>query len=122
MHDAHMGTSALHQACTHNCVSNPHLLCGNSHLEFQDTNKSNIVVLLDHPDPELLFLTFSAENPSLDLAQSISLVEDGAPISEFYHGVLVDPNGELAVISTYQGKVKILQLADGLSVQESDAR
>ncbi|KAF9053599.1 hypothetical protein BDZ89DRAFT_1056185 [Hymenopellis radicata] len=87
-----------------------------------DTNKSNIVVLLDHPDPELLFLTFSAENPSLDLAQTISLVEDGAPMSEFYHGVLVDSNGELAVISTYQGKVKILQLADGLSAQESDAR
>lgn len=58
---------------------------------------------------------------SLKVAQTISLFESGGFVPDFFCDVLVDPTGQIGVVSMYQGKVKILELQDGLCNQEIDA-
>ncbi|EGN98024.1 hypothetical protein SERLA73DRAFT_109335 [Serpula lacrymans var. lacrymans S7.3] len=70
-----------------------------------------ILVLTDHPDPELIFLSYQAsQSGGLDLiyTKHLSLLERGARFAEFFNNVLVDPTGRLAVVSPYTGKLKIV--------------
>ncbi|KAJ7579305.1 CPSF A subunit region-domain-containing protein [Mycena floridula] len=76
------------------------------------TEKCNILVMLDHPEPELLFLSFSGYE--LILEKQISLYERVLRPAEFLNSVLVDPSGAVALVSCYAGKLKAIILDDGL--------
>ena len=77
---------------------------------------TRIAVLTDHPDPRLIVLAYS-----LDDAAGASLVSTGhvelhdryARNAEFVMDVLIDPAGEVAVVSCYAGKLKVVQFEDG---------
>ncbi|KAG7445774.1 uncharacterized protein BT62DRAFT_969553 [Guyanagaster necrorhizus] len=87
-----------------------------------DSARSNIVVLLDQPEPELLFLSFSEREQNLKLDKQLSLSERSPSVrpAEFFSDILVDPSGQLAVVSCYQGKLKVLTLENGSYVKDVD--
>lgn len=71
------------------------------------------MVLTDHPDPELVFLTFDVSESgkkNLSVTRHLALFERSARPAEFCHDVLVDPSGTIAVVSIYAGKLKIVTL------------
>lgn len=87
-----------------------------------DSVRSNVVVLLDQPEPELLFLSFSEREQILKLDKQLSLSERSPSLrpAEFFTDILVDPSGQLAVVSCYQGKLKVLTLENGVYVKDVD--
>ncbi|PBK75055.1 hypothetical protein ARMSODRAFT_929129 [Armillaria solidipes] len=87
-----------------------------------DSARSNVVVLLDQPEPELLFLSFSEREQILKLDKQLSLSERSPSLrpAEFFTDILVDPSGQLAVVSCYQGKLKVLTLENGVYVKDVD--
>ena len=80
------------------------------------------MVLLDQPEPELLFLSFSEREQNLKLDKQLSLSERSPSLrpAEFFTDILVDPSGQLAVVSCYQGKLKVLTLENGVYVKDVD--
>jgi len=76
--------------------------------------KSSLLLTTDHPDPRLLLLRYvSDNNPHLKCTKSVSLHERNARPAEFFCGAIVNPSGNIAVLSSYVGKLKILELSDG---------
>jgi DNA damage-binding protein 1 len=70
-------------------------------------------VLTDHPEPELIFLSFTlngAGSTELKATKYLSLSERSARPSEFCHTLLVDPSGVVVVVSAYMGKLKVVVL------------
>lgn len=85
--------------------------------------KSNLLLLTDHPDPRLVFLSYSTPssgNPFLKPLKSLSLHHHNARTSEFLHTVLVDPSGRVAIVNCYTGKIKVVELEDGLYKNDFD--
>ncbi|KAG8214764.1 CPSF A subunit region-domain-containing protein [Butyriboletus roseoflavus] len=79
------------------------------------TTRISLLVLTDHPDPELIFLLFTASKPGerdLSATRHLALFERSARPAEFCHDVLVDPSGAVAVVSIYTGKLKIIILTE----------
>ncbi|KIK59844.1 hypothetical protein GYMLUDRAFT_74297 [Collybiopsis luxurians FD-317 M1] len=80
-------------------------------------SRCNLFVLLDHPDPEVLILSYTeSEEPGsgkLNLKHQISLEERGSRPAEFCTDALVHPSGEFAVVSCYAGKLKAISIDDG---------
>lgn len=75
----------------------------------------SLLVLTDHPDPELVFLLFTASKSgerTLSTTRHLALFERSARQAEFCHDVLVDPSGAIAVVSIYTGKLKIITLTE----------
>ncbi|KAF5362887.1 hypothetical protein D9758_007154 [Tetrapyrgos nigripes] len=96
-------------------------------IPFADSHRSNILVLLDHPDPELLFLTYTeteAGSGKLEkiVQEIIQLDERGSRPSEFFTDVLVHPSGKFAVVSVYAGRLKVVTLSDGSYYAHSDVQ
>jgi DNA damage-binding protein 1 len=72
-----------------------------------------LLVLTDHPEPELVFLSFTVSrsgNRVLKATKHLSLFERSARSAEFCHDVLVDPSGAIAVVSVYTGRLKVVIL------------
>lgn len=74
-----------------------------------------MLVLTDHPDPELVFLLFTVPKSGekdLSATMHLALSEMGARPAEFCHDVLVEPSGSIAVVSIYTGRLKIITLTN----------
>jgi DNA damage-binding protein 1 len=85
--------------------------------------KSNLLLLTDHPDPRLVFLSYSipsSGSPFLKTLKTLSLHHHHARPSEFLHSILVDPSGRVAVVNGYTGKIKVVELDDGLYANDFD--
>ncbi|KAG2145900.1 CPSF A subunit region-domain-containing protein [Suillus clintonianus] len=73
----------------------------------------SLLVLTDHPEPELIFLSFTvngAGSTEINPTKYLSLSERSARPAEFCHTLLVDPSGGVAVVSAYTGKLKVVVL------------
>ncbi|KXN88147.1 DNA damage-binding protein 1a [Leucoagaricus sp. SymC.cos] len=89
-----------------------------------NSTRSNLVVLLAHPDPELLFLSYAESEDStaeLQPTHQLSLYERTLRTAEFCNDILVHPSGKLAVVSCYIGKLKIINLKAGRYQDDFDA-
>lgn len=89
-------------------------------LQDEFDSRCNLLVLLGHPDPELLFLSYDAASASLVVVKQMSLFERGYPISEFLTDLLVHPSGEFAIAHAYNGKLRLITLAQGSFEAERD--
>lgn len=82
--------------------------------------------MLDHPDPELIFLEYiMSNNGAKDIAELktlkyLSLYERSIRHAEFFQDIILDPSGNIAIASCYVGKVKVLILQGGSFEREFD--
>lgn len=78
----------------------------------------------DHPDPRFFLIDYipstGSPGPHLEFTRTDSLHERGARPTEFFTGAIVDPSGEVAIISSYVGKLKVLELNDAKIVSDFD--
>lgn len=82
----------------------------------QDSKQSNLLVLTDHPDPKLIILTYVVDNSgnsSIVSKEFVDLYDRYARPAEFVTDVAVDPTGQVAVVSCYTGRLKVVQFEDG---------
>lgn len=87
--------------------------------------RSTIVLMIAHPDPELVFFTYidrQGDNPGLEVSKKLSLFERIARPAEFFNDVLVHPSGKLAIVSCYSGKLKIIRLKSGTYDKDYDVQ
>lgn len=90
---------------------------------FLQHGKNNLLLLTDHPDPRLVFLSYSTPSsgsPFLKSLKTLSLHHHHARPSEFLHSISVDPSGTIAVVNCYAGKIKVVELEDGLYTNDFD--
>lgn len=97
----------------HSCIYS----VNNALLARQHTTRLSLLVLTDHPEPELVFLRFTVSKSGerdLSATRRLALFGEGesARPAEFCHDVLVDPSGAIAVVSIYTGKFKIITLTE----------
>ncbi|KAG5648442.1 hypothetical protein DXG03_005016 [Asterophora parasitica] len=74
------------------------------------SNKSNLLLYLGHPDPELVFLTYSVNSSGvgeLTVKKTIFLYER-TPRQAEVSDVTVHPSGKLAVVNCYVGKLRVV--------------
>ncbi|EPQ54734.1 hypothetical protein GLOTRDRAFT_116530 [Gloeophyllum trabeum ATCC 11539] len=86
---------------------------------------SNVILLTDHPAPRLYVLSLSTAasgQAELVVAHSLTLTERLARPQEFYCDVLVDPEGQVAVVSCYAGKLKVVEFDNGEYKSDFDAQ
>ncbi|KAJ7729698.1 CPSF A subunit region-domain-containing protein [Mycena maculata] len=76
-----------------------------------DSSRSNLIVMLDHPAPELIFLTYT--DGSLTTKNRLELLERNPRPSEFCNDIIVHPGGKYAIASCYTGKLKGIILSTG---------
>lgn len=77
-------------------------------IPIPDSNVSNLLVMLDHPEPELLFFSYSES--ALVLDKQLSLQDRGPRPAEFLNAAFVHPSGTIAVISCYTCRLRIIVL------------
>lgn len=78
--------------------------------------RSNVAIMLTHPEPELIILGYAESEEgtaTLAVKKQLSLFERLPRIAEFFTGLLVHPSGKIAVVSCYAGKLKIIKLKGG---------
>ncbi|KAL0960839.1 hypothetical protein HGRIS_005855 [Hohenbuehelia grisea] len=105
-------TDGLNLECTHEVWGRALSLRA---LPIPGSTRSNLVVMLDHPEPELIFLAYSESAPgtgALSSKKSLSLKDRGRP-AEFFNDIIVDPRGKAVVASCYIGKLKVIDLSAG---------
>ncbi|KAL1677809.1 mono-functional DNA-alkylating methyl methanesulfonate N-term-domain-containing protein [Schizophyllum commune] len=73
-----------------------------------------LVVMLDHPQPELLFLDFDGSELKLAHALDLSTANALQRAAEFCMDFFVNVEGSRLVVSAYAGKLKVVCLEDGL--------
>jgi DNA damage-binding protein 1 len=82
--------------------------------------------MMDHPTPELIFLTYSApggtDPATLNTTKHLSLHEDSLRPAEFLNDIIIDSSGRLAVVSCYTGKLKFIVLRNGGYSNDFDVR
>ncbi|KAK7464711.1 hypothetical protein VKT23_005917 [Stygiomarasmius scandens] len=94
-------------------------------IPIPDSHRSNILAFLDHPDPELLVLSYSETGPDngkLELIEQIQLDERSSRPAEFFNDILVHPSGELVVVSCYAGRLKVFNLSSGSYSENYDVQ
>jgi hypothetical protein len=80
----------------------------------QATIVSNLVILTDHPDPELIFLSYdSASTPNLKVTHHLSLTERAPRPAEIFNDIVVNEDCTLGVVSLYSGKLKVVMFERG---------
>ncbi|KAF8630852.1 hypothetical protein AX17_005211 [Amanita inopinata Kibby_2008] len=87
------------------------------------SSRSNLVLMIAHPDPELIFFTYiEPEGGAAELVvkKQLALYERTPRPAEFFNDILVHPSGQLAVVSCYTGKLKIIKLKAGSHREEFD--
>ncbi|OSX59780.1 hypothetical protein POSPLADRAFT_1048255 [Postia placenta MAD-698-R-SB12] len=85
-------------------------------IPLDDSKQSNLLVLTDHPDPKLIILTYVVDNSgnsSIVSKEFVDLYDRYARPAEFVTDVAVDPTGQVAVVSCYTGRLKVVQFEDG---------
>ena len=85
--------------------------------------RSNLVLMITHPEPELIFLSFvESETGAAELVvkKRLNLLDRSPRLSEFFNDVLVHPSGTLAVVHCYSGKLKVVVLKAGSYQQDFD--
>jgi DNA damage-binding protein 1 len=92
---------------------------------LEQHGKSNLLLLTDHPDPRLIFFSYSTPSsggPFLKALKTLSLFQHlpRPSESEFLHSITVDPSGSVAVLNCYTGKIKVVELEDGLYTNDFD--
>lgn len=79
--------------------------------------KHHILALTDHPDPRVLVLGFQERGeeskPVVKCLDTLSLYERNARPAEFFNRCIVDRKGRAAVVSTYAGKLRVIELEEG---------
>ena len=73
------------------------------------------MVLTDHPDPRLIVLEYVTDEDgkgSLVSKDYIELHDRYARPAEFVTDVFVSPSGQVAVVSCYTGKLKLVKFND----------
>ena len=80
------------------------------------------MVTTDHPDPKLFTFKFVVDGNGhkLDCISTLSLHERFARPAEFYIDCLVDQKSSVAVISSYVGKLKVVEFEDGKCESDFD--
>ncbi|KAJ7134358.1 CPSF A subunit region-domain-containing protein [Mycena epipterygia] len=89
-----------------------------------DSSRSNLIVMIDHPDPELIFLTYTQSNRTggvLTTTKRLELAERNQRPAEFFNDVVVHPEGKIAIASCYCGKLKAIVLSAGNYQSDFDA-
>lgn len=88
----------------------------------KDASISNLLVLLDHPQPKLLLLKYdaSSETPYLKTAWSSDLYDRHARHAEFFTDIVTSAFGEVAVVSCYVGKLKVVCFDKGKVSKDFD--
>jgi len=94
-------------------------------IRLEQHGKSNLLLLTDHPDPRLIFFSYSTPSsggPFLKALKTLSLSQHlpRPSESEFLHSITVDPSGSVAVLNCYTGKIKVVELEDGLYTNDFD--
>ncbi|KAG6907853.1 hypothetical protein DXG01_007117 [Tephrocybe rancida] len=84
-------------------------------LHLQGSSRSNLLLLLSHPDPELVFLSYTedASGSQLTATKHLSLHEVTQRAAEFCNDVVVHPSGKVAVVSCYVGRLRVIKLKAG---------
>jgi DNA damage-binding protein 1 len=72
---------------------------------------SAFLVLTDHPDPRLIFMTLNGTE--VISTGVVSLFEQNARVAEFFTDVIVNPYGTLAVVSSYTSKLRFVRIEGG---------
>ncbi|TDL17702.1 hypothetical protein BD410DRAFT_901246 [Rickenella mellea] len=88
------------------------------------STSSQLLVTTDHPDPKVFLVDYEVSDraiPELVVSKTLDLYERGTRSSEFFTGALADPDGELAIVSSYVGKLKLVRLEHGRIIRDSDA-
>ncbi|KAH0586144.1 hypothetical protein H2248_007410 [Termitomyces sp. 'cryptogamus'] len=86
------------------------------------STRSNLLLLLSHPDPELIFLVYS-ENSSgsqLTATKQLSLYERTPRSAEYFTDIVVHPSGKVAVVSCYVGKLRVIKFKAGNHEEDFD--
>ena len=81
------------------------------------------MLLLAHPDPELIFLSYSESElgaGELTTKKQLMLHERTPRPAEFFNDVLIHPSGKVAVVSCYTGKLKIVKFKAGNYQEDFD--
>ncbi|KAF8831356.1 hypothetical protein HHX47_DHR1000666 [Lentinula edodes] len=82
-----------------------------------NSHRSNLLILLDHPDPEILIFKYTEtsepKTATLNLKHQIPLDERGSRPSELCTDAIVHPSGVFAVVSCYTGKLKVVMMESG---------
>lgn len=91
---------------------------------LQPTTKHNLLVLTDHPDPRLILLEYAegteASEPSLRTLKALNLYERNSRPAEYVNTCLVDHKGKVAIACSYTGKLRVLELENGLISSDFD--
>jgi hypothetical protein len=85
--------------------------------------RSNLVLMISHPEPELVFLSYMESetgDAELIVKKRLTLLDRSPRLSEFFNDVLVHPSGTLAVVHCYSGKLKVVTLKAGSYQQDFD--
>ena len=80
--------------------------------------------MIAHPDPELIFFTYIESEGAvgeLIVKKQLPLYERAPRPTEFFNDVLVHPSGQLALVSCYTGKLKIIRIKAGNYKDDFDA-
>lgn len=120
-----MGKGCLSQGCSNSRT--PICPLSSTYLELNDisqgSSRSNLVLLLAHPDPELIFLSYSESEfgaGELTTKKQLMLHERTPRPAEFFNDVLIHPSGKVAVVSCYTGKLKIVKFKAGNYQEDFD--
>ncbi|KAJ7695700.1 mono-functional DNA-alkylating methyl methanesulfonate N-term-domain-containing protein [Mycena rosella] len=91
-----------------------------------DSSRSNLIVMLDHPEPELIFLTYTESKRTGGVLNTTKRLElHGGNMNqrpaEFFNDLIVHPDGKLAITSCFTGKLKGIVLHAGNYEDDFDA-
>ncbi|CAK5284351.1 unnamed protein product, partial [Mycena citricolor] len=86
---------------------------------------SNLIVMLDHPEAELIFLEFKRSQDSrysLVISKRVELVQRNVNQrpAEFFNDLIVHPHGRIAIASCFSGKIKVVRLNGGHYLSDMD--
>jgi DNA damage-binding protein 1 len=120
-----MGKGYLSQSCYDSRTFIAVIPCRYLELKVvpQGSSRSNLLLLLAHPDPELVFLSYSESEigtGELTARKQLSLYERTPRPAEFFNDVLIHSSGKLAVVSCYTGKLKIIKIKAGNYYEDFD--
>ncbi|KAI0308473.1 hypothetical protein OF83DRAFT_1180779 [Amylostereum chailletii] len=86
----------------------------------RESKPDRLLLLTDHPEPQLIVLSYDPGANTLDRDLHLNLTERNARVSEFFHDVAVSPLGDIAVVSCYSGKLRAVRLVGKSNANELD--
>ncbi|KAK2459647.1 hypothetical protein APHAL10511_008292 [Amanita phalloides] len=86
--------------------------------------RSNLVLMIAHPDPELVFFTYIESEDGIGeliVKKQLPLYERAPRPAEFFNDIVVHPSGQLAIVSCYTSKLKVIRMKAGNFEDDFDA-